>query len=67
MAGNILLLVSAVNDGRGADLLIIDDPHSESAGISPSARLASMGCTSAFIRPTSGLQPGGSIIRIMTR
>ena len=51
--------------GRGADLLIIDDPHSEQDALSPSA------LDSAYEWYTSGprqrLQPGGSIVIVMTR
>jgi predicted phage terminase large subunit-like protein len=51
--------------GRGADLLIIDDPHSEQDAMSPSA------LESAYEWYTSGprqrLQPGGSIVVVMTR
>ncbi len=51
--------------GRGADLLIIDDPHSEQDAMNMSA------LERAYEWYTSGprqrLQPGGSIIVIMTR
>ena len=51
--------------GRGADLLIIDDPHSEQDALSPTAM------EHAYEWYTSGprqrLQPGGSIVIIMTR
>jgi len=51
--------------GRGADLLIIDDPHSEQDALS------SKSMESAYEWYTSGprqrLQPGGSIIVVMTR
>ena len=51
--------------GRGADLLIIDDPHSEQDALSPKA------LESAYEWYTSGprqrLQPGGTIIIVMTR
>ena len=51
--------------GRGADLLIIDDPHSEQDALSPSA------LESAYEWYTSGprqrLQPGGIIVIVMTR
>ena len=51
--------------GRGADLLIIDDPHSEQDAMSPTAM------ESAYEWYTSGprqrLQPGGIIIIVMTR
>ena len=51
--------------GRGADLLIIDDPHSEQDALSPTA------LESAYEWYTSGprqrLQPGASIVLVMTR
>ena len=51
--------------GRGADLLIIDDPHSEQDALSPNA------LESAWDWYTSGprqrLQPGGAIVLVMTR
>ena len=51
--------------GRGADLLIIDDPHSEQDALSESA------LENAYEWYTSGprqrLQPGGSIVVVMTR
>ena len=51
--------------GRGADLLIIDDPHSEQDALSQTA------LDNAYEWYTSGprqrLQPGGSIVVVMTR
>jgi predicted phage terminase large subunit-like protein len=51
--------------GRGADLLIIDDPHSEQDAISGNA------FENAYEWYTSGprqrLQPGGQIVLVMTR
>ena len=51
--------------GRGADLLIIDDPHSEQDALSETAM------EHAYEWYTSGprqrLQPGGSIVVVMTR
>ena len=51
--------------GRGADLLIIDDPHSEQDAMSSTAM------ESAYEWYTSGprqrLQPGGAIVIVMTR
>ena len=51
--------------GRGADLLIIDDPHSEQDALSPTV------LDSHYEWYTSGprqrLQPGGSIVLVMTR
>jgi len=59
--------VSGAVTGKGADLLIIDDPHSEQEGQS--------GDPSVFDRtydwytsgPRQRLQPGGAIIIVMTR
>ena len=57
--------VGAAMTGRGADLLIIDDPHSEQDALSTSAY------DNAYEWYTSGprqrLQPGGSIIIVQTR
>jgi len=51
--------------GRGADLFIVDDPHSEQDAMSPTA------LENAWDWYTSGprqrLQPGGAIILVMTR
>ena len=51
--------------GRGADLLIIDDPHSEQDAMNPEA------LERAYEWYTSGprqrLQPGGAIVVVMTR
>ena len=57
--------VGAAITGRGADLLIIDDPHSEQDALSENA------FDHAYEWYTSGprqrLQPGGTIIVVMTR
>ena len=57
--------VGAAMTGRGADLLIIDDPHSEQDALSSTA------FDHAFEWYSSGsrqrLQPGGAIIIVMTR
>ena len=57
--------VGAAITGRGADLLVIDDPHSEQDALSTSA------FDNAYEWYTSGprqrLQPGGAIIIVMTR
>ena len=51
--------------GRGADLLIIDDPHSEQDALSPTAMEA---CWEWYTSgPRQRLQPGGAIILVMTR
>ena len=51
--------------GRGADLLIIDDPHSEQDAMSPSALENAWEWYSSG--PRQRLQPGGSIVIVMTR
>ena len=57
--------VGAAVTGRGADLFVIDDPHSEQDALSETA------FDHAYEWYTSGprqrLQPGGSIIIVMTR
>ena len=57
--------VGAAITGRGADLLVIDDPHSEQDALSETA------FDHAYEWYTSGprqrLQPGGTIILVMTR
>jgi len=57
--------VGSAITGRGADLLIIDDPHSEQDALNLSA------LEKAFEWYTSGprqrLQPGGKIVVVMTR
>ena len=57
--------VGAAVTGRGADLFVIDDPHSEQDAMSEGA------FDNAYEWYTSGprqrLQPGGSIIIVMTR
>ena len=57
--------VGSAITGRGADLLIIDDPHSEQDAMNPEA------LERAYDWYTSGprqrLQPGGAIVLVMTR
>ena len=57
--------VGSAITGRGADLLIIDDPHSEQDALSATA------LDNAYEWYTSGprqrLQPGGAIVVVMTR
>ena len=57
--------VGSAITGRGADLLIIDDPHSEQDAMNPEA------LERAYDWYTSGprqrLQPGGAIVIVMTR
>ena len=51
--------------GRGADLFIIDDPHSEQDAMSPTAMES---CWEWYTSgPRQRLQPGGAIVLVMTR
>ena len=51
--------------GRGADLLIIDDPHSEQDALSPSVLEGHYEWYTSG--PRQRLQPGGAIVLVMTR
>ena len=51
--------------GRGADLLIIDDPHTEQDSLSDSAMERTYDWYTSG--PRQRLQPGGSIVLVMTR
>jgi predicted phage terminase large subunit-like protein len=51
--------------GRGADLLIIDDPHSEQDALSPHVLDAHYEWYTSG--PRQRLQPGGAIVLVMTR
>jgi predicted phage terminase large subunit-like protein len=51
--------------GRGADLAIIDDPHSEQDAMSPAALEAAWDWYQGG--PRQRLQPGGAIVIVMTR
>jgi len=51
--------------GRGADLLIIDDPHTEQDSLSDTAMERAFDWYSSG--PRQRLQPGGSIVVVMTR
>ena len=51
--------------GRGADLLIIDDPHTEQDSLSDSAMERTYDWY--LSGPRQRLQPGGSIVLVMTR
>tara|TARA_A100001011_G_scaffold307227_1_gene322484 strand:- start:912 stop:2372 length:1461 start_codon:yes stop_codon:yes gene_type:complete len=53
--------------GKGADLLIIDDPHSEQEGQSADAGVFDKVYDWYTSGPRQRLQPGGSIIIVMTR
>ena len=59
--------VGAAMTGRGADLLIIDDPHSETAGIHPTREYYDSIYDWYSSGPRQRLQPGGAIIVVMTR
>jgi predicted phage terminase large subunit-like protein len=59
--------VGGAMTGRGADLLVIDDPHSETAGISPSLDYFDGVYEWYASGPRQRLQPGGAIIIVMTR
>ena len=57
--------VGSAITGRGADLLIIDDPHSEQDALNmPALERAYEWYTSG---PRQRLQPGGAIVLVMTR
>ena len=57
--------VGAAITGRGADLLIIDDPHSEQDALSATAM---ENCYEWYTSgPRQRLQPGGRIVVVMTR
>jgi len=51
--------------GRGADLLIIDDPHTEQDSLSEGAMARAYDWYTSG--PRQRLQPGGSIVLVMTR
>ena len=53
--------------GTGADLLIIDDPHSEQEARSPDASVFDPVYEWYTSGPRQRLQPGGSIVIVMTR
>jgi len=53
--------------GKGADLLIIDDPHSEQEGQSADAGVFDKVYEWYTSGPRQRLQPGGAIIIVMTR
>ena len=53
--------------GRGADLLIIDDPHSEQQGQSADPKIFETTYEWYLSGPRQRLQPGGAIIIVMTR
>jgi predicted phage terminase large subunit-like protein len=53
--------------GKGADLLIIDDPHSEQEGQSADASVFDRVYEWYTSGPRQRLQPGGSIVIVMTR
>ena len=53
--------------GKGADLLIIDDPHSEQEGQSGDAAVFDRTYEWYTSGPRQRLQPGGAIVVVMTR
>lgn len=53
--------------GKGADLLIIDDPHSEQEGQSANAAIFDPVYEWYTSGPRQRLQPGGAIVVVMTR
>jgi predicted phage terminase large subunit-like protein len=53
--------------GKGADLLIIDDPHSEQEGSSSDANVFNRTYEWYTSGPRQRLQPNGSIVMVMTR
>ena len=53
--------------GKGADLLIIDDPHSEQEGASSDVNVFNKTYEWYTSGPRQRLQPGGSIVVVMTR
>lgn len=53
--------------GKGADLLIIDDPHSEQEARSPDASVFDPVYEWYTSGPRQRLQPGGAIVVVMTR
>ncbi|HBY85315.1 MAG TPA: hypothetical protein DEO86_05515, partial [Colwellia sp.] len=53
--------------GRGADLLIIDDPHSEQQGQQADPKIFDSTYDWFTSGPRQRLQPGGAIIIVMTR
>ena len=53
--------------GKGADLLIIDDPHSEQEGQSGDSSIFDRVYEWYTSGPRQRLQPGGSIVIVMTR
>ena len=59
--------VGGAMTGRGADLLVIDDPHTESAGINPTMEYFDSVYEWYSSGPRQRLQPGGAIVIVMTR
>ena len=53
--------------GKGADLLIIDDPHSEQEGASADPAVFNKTYEWYSSGPRQRLQPGGAIVMVMTR
>jgi len=59
--------VDGAATGKGADLLVIDDPHSEQEGQSSDPSVFDRVYDWYTSGPRQRLQPGGSIILVMTR
>lgn len=59
--------VGAVLAGRGGDIVIVDDPHTEAAAISNSTYQYDLVYDWYSTGPRQRLQPGGRIIVVMTR
>ena len=59
--------MSGGGEYRGADLLIIDDPHSEQQGQSADPKIFENTYEWYLSGPRQRLQPGGAIIIVMTR
>lgn len=59
--------VSGILTGRGADLLIIDDPHSEQEAALNSVSIYNNAYEWYTSGPRQRLQPGGAIVMVVTR
>ena len=65
--GEYFVGVGGAVTGRGADLLIIDDPHSEQQGQQADPKVFDSTYEWFSSGPRQRLQPGGAIIIVMTR
>lgn len=59
--------IGAALAGRGANILVIDDPHTEQEAILNSVRIYDNAYEWYITGPRQRLQPGGAIIVVMTR